>query len=466
MIINILRKLFPIFLLVTDSVAFYLIYYLITLLRTWEEVNFFGADQILFTMIACNAIALYFIGGYEYEKIQKSPRFVSEHFIASTLGGVFSVFVVLLFISYGDRVGTNRTSLIGTFIIFSVYSIFYRILIGHIKSQRKKNKCTVIVGSCEDTYELVKEILDQGFQERLYIIDKNIDASLVEKFSSVGVKVLDENEFDSNLLVYNGRTISRIVLAKSVSELKIDTKTKQALTNRHLKRNDVLFIETFFLSEFQYVPLKFINDSWPFKQGFRITKNVAYFHAKRTMDIILSLIVLVVTFPAMLIAMLAVKLTSKGPIFFKQKRIGEKEIPFTLLKLRTMEVGSDKKGDYTQENDPRITSIGNFLRKSRLDELPQLLNVIKGDMSLIGPRAEWDKLVETYEKEIPLYHLRHISKPGITGWAQVNYPYGANLEDTINKLKYDLYYVRYYSLTMDLTIMIKTAYTMLFGRGR
>ena len=466
MIINILRKLFPIFLLVTDSVAFYLIYYLITLLRTGEEINFFGADQILFTMIACNAIALYFIGGYEYEKIQKSPRFVSEHFIASTLGGVFSVFVVLLFISYGDRVGTNRTSLIGTFIIFSVYSIFYRILIGHIKSQRKKNKCTVIVGSCEDTYELVKEILDQGFQERLYIIDKNIDASLVEKFSSVGVKVLDENEFDSNLLVYNGRTISRIVLAKSVSELKIDTKTKQALTNRHLKRNDVLFIETFFLSEFQYVPLKFINDSWPFKQGFRITKNVAYFHAKRTMDIILSLIVLVVTFPAMLIAMLAVKLTSKGPIFFKQKRIGEKEIPFTLLKLRTMEVGSDKKGDYTQENDPRITSIGNFLRKSRLDELPQLLNVIKGDMSLIGPRAEWDKLVETYEKEIPLYHLRHISKPGITGWAQVNYPYGANLEDTINKLKYDLYYVRYYSLTMDLTIMIKTAYTMLFGRGR
>ena len=136
-----------------------------------------------------------------------------------------------------------------------------------------------------------------------------------------------------------------------------------------------------------------------FKQGFRITKNVAYFHAKRTMDIIISLIIAGSYLSAMLIAMLAVKLTSKGPIFFKQKRIGEKEIPFTLLKLRTMEVGSDKKGDYTQENDPRITSIGNFLRKSRLDELPQLLNVIKGDMSLIGLRAEWDKLVETYEKK-------------------------------------------------------------------
>jgi lipopolysaccharide/colanic/teichoic acid biosynthesis glycosyltransferase len=164
--------------------------------------------------------------------------------------------------------------------------------------------------------------------------------------------------------------------------------------------------------------------------------------------------------------MLAVKVTSKGPVFFRQTRIGEKEIPFTLLKLRTMQVGSDKKGDYTEENDPRITSIGNFLRKTRLDELPQLFNVIKGEMSLIGPRAEWEKLVNSYENEISHYHFRHITKPGITGWAQVNYPYGANLEDTKNKLKYDLYYVRYYSLTIDFTIIIKTAYTMLFGRGR
>ena len=215
MIINILRKLFPILLLVTDSIAFYLIYYLITLLRTGEEGNFFGADQILFTMIACNSIALYFIGGYEYQKIQKSPRFISEHFIASNLGGVFSVFVVLLFISYADRVDTNRTLLVGTFIVFSVYSIFLRTLIGHVKAKRKKNKCTIIVGSDEDTYGLMKEILDQGFQEKLYVVDDNINASLLEKFSSIGVKVLDKNEFDPKLSVCDDKTISRIVLAKS-----------------------------------------------------------------------------------------------------------------------------------------------------------------------------------------------------------------------------------------------------------
>ena len=140
MLINTIRKLFPILLLVTDSIAFYLIYYLITSFRTGDEGNFFGADQILFTMIACNAIALYFIGGYEYEKIQKSPRFVSEHFIASNLGGVFALFVILFFISYADRVGTNRTSLVGTFIAVSVYSLLIeRLAITHTPTKTSKD---------------------------------------------------------------------------------------------------------------------------------------------------------------------------------------------------------------------------------------------------------------------------------------------------------------------------------------
>jgi len=309
-------------------------------------------------------------------------------------------------------------------------------------------------------------MVDQGFQEKIYVTDYNLSAEVEKQYISIGAEILDYNSFHPEDTTYENRTINKIVLAAPMNQLNLDKKFKEKLIRRHLQKNDTLSMDNFFLSEFRYVPIKLVDDSWPFEQGFRITKNLAYAHAKRTIDILLSLVVLILASPAILISMLAVKLTSKGPIFFKQTRIGAKEIPFTLLKLRTMHMGSDKKGDYTQENDPRITPIGNFLRKSRLDELPQLFNVIKGDMSLIGPRAEWDKLVKNYEDEIPHYHLRHISKPGITGWAQVNYPYGANLEDTINKLKYDLYYVRYYSLTMDLTIIIKTAYTMLFGRGR
>jgi lipopolysaccharide/colanic/teichoic acid biosynthesis glycosyltransferase len=121
---------------------------------------------------------------------------------------------------------------------------------------------------------------------------------------------------------------------------------------------------------------------------------------------------------------------------------------------------------YTRPGDSRITWIGRILRATRIDELPQLWNVLRGEMSLIGPRAEWDELVAEYEREIPCYHFRHLVRPGITGWAQVNYPYGASLEDTQRKLEYDLYYIRHFSFRLDATIVLKTVHVMLFGKGR
>ena len=129
-------------------------------------------------------------------------------------------------------------------------------------------------------------------------------------------------------------------------------------------------------------------------------------------------------------------------------------------------VESDDDDIYTRQNDPRITRVGRWLRKLRLDELPQLWNVFSGEMSLIGPRAEWTKCAERYEKQIPFYHFRHLVKPGITGWAQVNYPYGESDQDALEKLKYDLYYIRHYSLKLDAMIALKTVHVMLFSRGR
>jgi lipopolysaccharide/colanic/teichoic acid biosynthesis glycosyltransferase len=121
---------------------------------------------------------------------------------------------------------------------------------------------------------------------------------------------------------------------------------------------------------------------------------------------------------------------------------------------------------YTRKDDRRVTAVGRRLRKLRFDELPQLWNALKGDISLIGPRPEWSKCAERYEQTIPFYHFRHLVKPGITGWAQVNYPYGESDEDAVEKLKYDLYYIRHYSLKLDAMIVLKTLYTMLFGKGR
>jgi len=137
-------------------------------------------------------------------------------------------------------------------------------------------------------------------------------------------------------------------------------------------------------------------------------------------------------------------------VLFKQKRVGKDEKEFYCYKFRSMKTDIDYFNHYTQKNDPRIFKWGDFMRKSRIDELPQLINVFKGEMHLIGPRAEWSELVNNYEKEIPDYHLRHIVAPGITGWAQVNYPYGANLEDTKQKLMYDLYYIKNWSLWLEI----------------
>ncbi|PYL40887.1 MAG: polyprenyl glycosylphosphotransferase, partial [Verrucomicrobia bacterium] len=164
---------------------------------------------------------------------------------------------------------------------------------------------------------------------------------------------------------------------------------------------------------------------------------------------------------------------SGRPAIFRQSRVGREGHIFTAYKFRTMfirdpnEATTEETTDlYTRKGDLRVTRAGRWLRKLRLDELPQLWNVFKGDMSLIGPRAEWVRCAQRYQKKIPSYHFRHLVKPGITGWAQVNYPYGESDEDAVEKLQYDLYYIRHYSLTLDAMIVLKTVHTMLFGKGR
>jgi lipopolysaccharide/colanic/teichoic acid biosynthesis glycosyltransferase len=162
---------------------------------------------------------------------------------------------------------------------------------------------------------------------------------------------------------------------------------------------------------------------------------------------------------------IAIRLDSRGPAIYKQLRLGRREIPFTMYKFRTMLVDSDVSDHYAHHDDKRVTRIGRLLRRVRLDELPQLWNVMKGEMSLIGPRAEWVEVVRNYETNIPFYHIRHTVKPGITGWAQVNYKYGENLKDTVEKLQYDLYYISHFSLMLDIDIVLKTMYVMVAGKG-
>jgi len=185
---------------------------------------------------------------------------------------------------------------------------------------------------------------------------------------------------------------------------------------------------------------------------------------KRLIDSIIGGVLLVFALPIILYTLYRIKKESPGPIFFKQDRIGLNGKPFTCYKFRSMHINS-KFNPYTQENDSRIFPFGNTMRQMRIDELPQLFNIMKGEMHLIGPRAEWDILVKDYENIIPNYHDRHLVSPGITGLAQVQYPYGRNIHDAKNKLKYDKLYINSWSLGLELKVVWKTIEVILGKRG-
>lgn len=189
---------------------------------------------------------------------------------------------------------------------------------------------------------------------------------------------------------------------------------------------------------------------------------------KRAMDILLATLILLITLPIILVIVAIIRLDSKGPAIYKQKRVGIYGREFNIYKYRTMYQDAEKKSGpmWAEEDDPRITPVGYWLRMLRLDELPQLVNVLKGEMSLVGPRPERPYFVDKFKKEIPLYSRRLRVKPGITGWAQVKWRYDSSFEDVKEKTKYDLFYVENMSLRMDMKILINTVYTVMAGKGR
>jgi sugar transferase (PEP-CTERM system associated) len=215
------------------------------------------------------------------------------------------------------------------------------------------------------------------------------------------------------------------------------------------------------------IALENLRPSWLiFSTGFRNSRSLMA--TKRTFDVMASIIGLILAAPLMLISAIVVKLESpRSPILYHQKRVGLNGKLFTIHKFRTMRPDAEAKTGavWSTANDTRVTAVGRFMRKSRLDEIPQLWNVLRGDMSLIGPRPERPEFVEQLTRQIPFYGQRHVIKPGLTGWAQVRYAYGASVEDALEKMQYDLYYVKHLSLVFDMVIALETIKIVLLRRG-
>jgi exopolysaccharide biosynthesis polyprenyl glycosylphosphotransferase len=188
---------------------------------------------------------------------------------------------------------------------------------------------------------------------------------------------------------------------------------------------------------------------------------------KRGIDVLVSGAFLTVTCPLMAVTALAIYLEDRGPIFYLQERVGLQGRVFRVMKFRSMRVDAERDGiaRWAQVRDPRITRVGNFIRGSRIDEIPQIINVLRGEMSFVGPRPERPSIVAELEEHIPYYSYRHMVKPGITGWAQINYPYGASLHDAREKLKFDVYYIKNYSVLLDFVTILQTVRVVLWPQG-
>jgi len=213
------------------------------------------------------------------------------------------------------------------------------------------------------------------------------------------------------------------------------------------------------------VPIDHLNDNW-FLLALSTLDKRHFWYCKRLLDILLSCVGFCLALPLFPFFALLIKVDSRGPMFYSQMRMGRGSKPFRAWKLRTMTDGADRNNvHWTMDNDNRITRVGRFIRKTRLDEVPQLINILKGEMSLIGPRPEALSLVEMYTSAIPYYPERHLVAPGITGWAQINYPYGNSIEDTRQKLMYDFYYIKNRCFTLDLLIFLRTIKIVLTGKG-
>jgi sugar transferase (PEP-CTERM system associated) len=209
-----------------------------------------------------------------------------------------------------------------------------------------------------------------------------------------------------------------------------------------------------------------LKPSWLiFSDGFRASRMTRF--VKRMLDLALSLIGFIIASPLMALTALAIRIDSAGPVLYTQERVGENGRVFTVVKFRSMRTDAEQAGGpvWARDKDDRITRVGRFIRLTRLDELPQLWNVVRGDMSFVGPRPERPFFVEQLAREIPFYLQRHAVKPGVTGWAQVKYQYGSSIEDAMEKLRYDLYYIKHVSIFFDLTIVLDTVKVILFGKG-
>ena len=367
------------------------------------------------------------------------------------LGGLYFTLPALVI---GD--GIFVTALL----VFLVGILGWRLLFNQLVGSLKLEERILVVGTGETARKVARQILAQrDFAYRVIGFVDDDRSRIGERIVNPAIVGTPEDIPD----LVARHQIDRIVvgLADRRGKLPIEQLLKAKMTGVRVEDATTTY---------ERVTGKILIDdlrpSWLiFSEGFRVSRWTRFM--KRTIDLTLSVTMAIVCFPLMVLTAIAIWLESGRPVLYCQERVGENGRPFTLCKFRSMRKDAEAAGRpvWARNDDDRVTRVGRFIRKTRLDELPQLWNVVRGDMSFVGPRPERPYFVTELGKEIPFYQQRHSVKPGLTGWAQVKYRYGASLEDAMEKLRYDLYYIKHMSIFFDLTIVFDTVKVVLFRKG-
>jgi exopolysaccharide biosynthesis polyprenyl glycosylphosphotransferase len=442
-----------------DTLALVVVFNGIGLLRQVVETNGLIIGP-LFVPLLLLGIALYLIDGYKVQTDMLALDYTSLHTIALTTAMLVTLLVTFAVIPAGYPLQQSRTVVALSFLVLIPVTLTYRRFLYSRVNRARGERSIVFIGDRANSETFRSECVKAELKQPI------IYATGQSGATRSGFIAPDDAVPFGDVLgqIRRGElNVEAIVLRESNRDLSAEV--SQQLVDLYFGGVPTYTLELFHQVYWRKIPLYRLNQTWLFQEGFRVAREPVFERLKRLSDVVLSIIGLLLGLPVFALAAPAIWAEDRGSVFFRQTRIGKNRVPFSLYKFRTMR--PHKSDDpYAREGDKRITRVGRFLRASRLDEVPQLINVLRGEMSLIGPRAEWDRLVAEYERDIPSYHFRHLVRPGITGWAQVSYPYGANLEDTLRKLEYDLYYIRHFSFTLDASIVLKTVHVMLFGKGR
>lgn len=408
----------------------------------------------LLSFAAALSLAMVGVGAYS-PKALTSMRFATARLIvAISLGGIFLAVIFFLVPSLTFW----RSNLLYAIGAAFVLLFALRLLIGKTLGGQVFKRRVVVLGAGARA-ERIKALARQpgaGFVVVGFVAMSEVNRTIPEAISRDALYNLADH-----VVLLNA---SEVVLAleERRNALPLKDLVRVKTTGVHVNETS-----TFLERETGRVDLDSVNPSWLiFSDGFSSGRMFSSM-VKRLFDIVASLILLALTLPVILLTALLVKIDSKGPAFYRQRRVGLYNQPFDIVKLRSMRVDAETPGNavWAEKDDPRITRVGRVIRKLRIDELPQCWSVLTGEMSFVGPRPERPQFVEDLEQQLPYYAERHMVKPGITGWAQINYPYGASIDDARQKLEYDLYYAKNYSPFLDMLILLQTLRVVLWPEG-